>query len=200
MTIHIAGREIGVAAAPHDADSSGAPSMLKLWITGGGGAGTEARHRLWREKYALHCAGADEAAISPSCRRPSVIAFRWAGRCGRKPLRRSAKNSPLTCSFRPSKLIETCVARFQPAIVFTHHTGDVNVDHRLAHDAVLAACRPQPGHPVKELYFFEIPSSTELRTFPHPRSLKAVEALACWRGATVGVAATEAFMVGRQII
>jgi hypothetical protein len=160
MTIHIAGREIGVAAAPHDADSSGAPSMLKLWITGGGGA----------------------------------------GRCGRKPLRRSANNSPLTCSFRPWKLIETCVARFQPAIVFTHHTGDVNVDHRLAHDAVLAACRPQPGHPVKELYFFEIPSSTEWRTFPHPRSLKAVEALACWRGATVGVAATEAFMVGRQII
>ena len=27
----------------------------------------------------------------------------------------------------------------------------------------------------------------ELRPFPHPRSIKAVEALAQWRGATVGV-------------
>ena len=38
----------------------------------------------------------------------------------------------------------------------------------------------------------------ELREWPHPRSVQAIEALFKWRGATVGVAAAEAFMLGRQ--
>lgn len=40
----------------------------------------------------------------------------------------------------------------------------------------------------------------ELRAFPHPRSVQAAEALARWRGATCGVFAAEAFVVGRKII
>jgi LmbE family N-acetylglucosaminyl deacetylase len=40
---------------------------------------------------------------------------------------------------------------------------------------------------------------SELRPFPHPRSLLAVERLAQWRGATVGCSAAEAFEVGRII-
>lgn len=133
------------------------------------------------------------------------------------------------------KKVEAAVARHSPATVFTHHSGDVNVDHRVVHDAVLAACRPQPGHCVRDLLFFEVPSSTEwrppaslapfapdwfvditttldlkmkaleayaaeLRAFPHPRSREGVEALARWRGVTVGVAAAEAFMLGRRIV
>jgi LmbE family N-acetylglucosaminyl deacetylase len=39
----------------------------------------------------------------------------------------------------------------------------------------------------------------EMRAFPHPRSMEAVEALARWRGATVGVAAAEAFMMLRTV-
>jgi LmbE family N-acetylglucosaminyl deacetylase len=39
----------------------------------------------------------------------------------------------------------------------------------------------------------------ELRDWPHPRSLLAVEHLAKWRGATVGVDAAEAFVLGRQL-
>jgi LmbE family N-acetylglucosaminyl deacetylase len=39
----------------------------------------------------------------------------------------------------------------------------------------------------------------ELRTFPHPRSLQAVEHLARWRGASAGCAAAEAFEIGRRI-
>lgn len=35
--------------------------------------------------------------------------------------------------------------------------------------------------------------SSELRKFPHPRSTEAIQALARWRGATVGVEAAEAF-------
>lgn len=41
--------------------------------------------------------------------------------------------------------------------------------------------------------------TAELRAFPHPRSREAVTHLARWRGATVGVEAAEAFVVGRVI-
>jgi LmbE family N-acetylglucosaminyl deacetylase len=40
---------------------------------------------------------------------------------------------------------------------------------------------------------------SELREFPHPRSLEGARALARVRGACVGVAAAEAFEVIRQI-
>lgn len=133
------------------------------------------------------------------------------------------------------KPIERFIDKYRPAMVFTHHSGDVNIDHRVVHDAVIAACRPQPQFCVRELLFFEVPSSTEwrppssatafnpnwffdisqtidlklealrayeeeLRPFPHPRSLNAVGALAQWRGATVGVQAAEAFILGRKLI
>jgi LmbE family N-acetylglucosaminyl deacetylase len=41
--------------------------------------------------------------------------------------------------------------------------------------------------------------TAELRDWPHPRSRQGVEHLARWRGATVGVDAAEAFMLGRQL-
>lgn len=40
---------------------------------------------------------------------------------------------------------------------------------------------------------------SEIREWPHPRSYDAVEHLARWRGATAGVEAAEAFMLGRNI-
>jgi LmbE family N-acetylglucosaminyl deacetylase len=42
--------------------------------------------------------------------------------------------------------------------------------------------------------------ASEMRAFPHPRSLEAIEHLARWRGASVGVAAAEAFMNGRHVV
>lgn len=59
------------------------------------------------------------------------------------------------------KFIEALIAEYRPDTVFTHHAGDVNVDHRRIHEAVVTACRPQRGHPVRTLLFFEVPSSTE---------------------------------------
>lgn len=41
--------------------------------------------------------------------------------------------------------------------------------------------------------------TSEMRDFPHPRSSKAVEALARWRGATAGVEAAECFEIIRQL-
>jgi N-acetylglucosamine malate deacetylase 1 len=40
---------------------------------------------------------------------------------------------------------------------------------------------------------------SEMRPWPHPRSIKGVEHLARWRGASVGVEAAEAFVLGRAL-
>lgn len=59
------------------------------------------------------------------------------------------------------KQVERWIAETAPEVVYTHHPGDLNVDHRVAFQAVLTATRPLPGAGVKELYTFEVPSSTE---------------------------------------
>lgn len=59
------------------------------------------------------------------------------------------------------KEIEGAIDAFSPEIVYTHHAGDVNIDHLQTHNAVVTACRALPGQSVRELYFFETPSSTE---------------------------------------
>lgn len=59
------------------------------------------------------------------------------------------------------KAVEELIAARQPDTIFTHHAGDLNIDHRRIHEAVVTACRPQQGHPVKTLLCFEVPSSTE---------------------------------------
>ncbi len=133
------------------------------------------------------------------------------------------------------KLIEKVKADVKPTWVYTHHSGDVNIDHRLTFEACLAAFRPQPGESIKRLVSFEALSSTdyapataeryfapnvflniekqlelklqamgayagELRAFPHPRSLQALEAQARLYGARVGVAAAEGYMLIRERI
>jgi LmbE family N-acetylglucosaminyl deacetylase len=59
------------------------------------------------------------------------------------------------------KIVERFVERLRPGIIYTHHPGDLNVDHGIAFRAVLTATRPVPDCPVREVYSFEIPSSTE---------------------------------------
>ncbi len=132
------------------------------------------------------------------------------------------------------KVVETAIDRYKPDMVYTHHAGDVNIDHRIVHQAVVTACRPLPGQCVKTLLFFEVLSSSEwqtpgsapaflpnyfvdisncldkklqaleayeseMRPWPHPRSLEAVGNLARWHGATVGVEAAEGFVLGRKL-
>ncbi len=58
------------------------------------------------------------------------------------------------------KYAEIHIERFKPEIVYTHHEGDLNVDHSLVCKAVRTACRPQPGCSVKKLLHFEVPCST----------------------------------------
>jgi len=57
--------------------------------------------------------------------------------------------------------IEKKVAEILPGIIYTQHIGDLNIDHQITHKAVMTACRPQPQFCVKEIYAFEVLSSTE---------------------------------------
>lgn len=58
------------------------------------------------------------------------------------------------------KRVEAFLAPLKPTRIYTHHGGDLNVDHRITHQAVLTAARPQ-GQGSPALFFFEVPSSTE---------------------------------------
>lgn len=59
------------------------------------------------------------------------------------------------------KIVEKYVEIVKPDIIFTHHDGDLNVDHQLTFKAVLTASRPQPNCQVKNIFSFEVLSSTE---------------------------------------
>ena len=132
------------------------------------------------------------------------------------------------------KTVEDMINRFHPQIVYTHHGGDLNIDHTITHRAVMTATRPVANCPVREIYAFEVPSSTEwafaqfkpsfqpnvfmdisatletkiqamqiyeseVRPFPHPRSIEALQDVAKRWGSTVGVNAAEAFEIVRSI-
>lgn len=57
--------------------------------------------------------------------------------------------------------LETVIERVSPDIIYTHHDEDLNIDHCRTQKAVMTVCRPQPGFSVKEIYGFEVLSSTE---------------------------------------
>ena len=63
-----------------------------------------------------------------------------------------------------AQVVEDYIDRYQPDCIFTHHSGDLNLDHRQVHEAVMTACRPQIGLSVKTILCFEVASSTEWRS------------------------------------
>jgi len=132
------------------------------------------------------------------------------------------------------KKVESLVNTISPDTIFTHHPGDLNIDHVITSRAVMTAARPLPGHPVRDIYLFEIPSATEwgfqktgptfkpnlfynieaqlplkldalrayegeIREFPHPRSEKAVVAVARRWGSCIGHEAAEPFEIVRIV-
>ncbi|MFH1401644.1 MAG: PIG-L deacetylase family protein [Parcubacteria group bacterium] len=132
------------------------------------------------------------------------------------------------------KAIEKLKEKIKPEIVFSHHSGDLNKDHRLTCEAVMTAFRPLPKEKVKAIYFFETPSSTEwgipkrknyfapnifidisnvfqkkkkalqaykseIRSYPHPRSLRGIEIIARRWGMASGKNLAEAFELLREI-
>lgn len=129
------------------------------------------------------------------------------------------------------KAIEKINRQVGPEVIYTHHRNDLNIDHRITYDAVLTACRPFGSTAVKEIYSFEIKSSSEwgypyrfnpnyfidithtigkklsalkyyrseLREYPHPRSVQGVKLNTAYWGMRVGVKYAEAFEAIRVI-
>jgi LmbE family N-acetylglucosaminyl deacetylase len=60
-----------------------------------------------------------------------------------------------------TQAIEGIISKVGPSIVYTHHAGDLNIDHAICHRAVVTACRPLPGSKLRAIYAMEVPSSTE---------------------------------------
>jgi len=67
------------------------------------------------------------------------------------------------------KTIEKEKESFCPEIIFTHHGGDLNIDHQRTFEAVMTACRPMKNENVKAILTFETPSGTEWQSPSDPR-------------------------------
>ena len=71
----------------------------------------------------------------------------------------------LCCQFDSSpilvivKEIEAYINSFKPNMIFTHNPSEVNIDHKIAYEAVEIACRPTSSVCPEEIYTFEIPCS-----------------------------------------
>lgn len=72
------------------------------------------------------------------------------------------QNDDLTLDIKDTtEFIDRLISSERPDVVYTHNISDINRDHRVVAEACLVACRPKPNSSVCELYWFEIPSSTE---------------------------------------
>ncbi len=126
--------------------------------------------------------------------------------------------------------IGTIVSRVAPDVLYIPYGGDLNHDHRLIFEACLVAARPvgdkikkilayetpsetewglKPFWPncyvdISETLPAKLEAmqgyASEIRPYPHPRSLENISVLAKKRGAEVGLAAAEAFALIREII
>ena len=133
------------------------------------------------------------------------------------------------------KVIEKEKTEFNPEVIFTHHGGDVNIDHQRTFEAVVTACRPMANESVSTILTFETMSGTEWRassdprhflpnliieiteegleakcmamesyefekrSYPHPRSSKALKVRAQMWGVANGIKLAEAFQLIRLI-
>lgn len=59
------------------------------------------------------------------------------------------------------KTVERIIVDVKPDLIYTHHTGDLNIDHQITSRAVVTATRPGASQRVVEIISFEIPSSSE---------------------------------------
>lgn len=59
------------------------------------------------------------------------------------------------------KPIYALVKELRPEVVYTHHRGDANQDHRTTFAATLVAVRPFGNNPVTQVMCYEVASSTE---------------------------------------
>lgn len=121
--------------------------------------------------------------------------------------------------------IEKMIKKYRPTMVYTTPHNDLSKDHQKVFESTLVATRPSSG--VKRVLCYEIPGqtntpfrptvyedisgeftfklrafkqyTTEIEKFPHPRSIRAIENMAIYRGIEAGLEKCEAFELIREI-
>ena len=121
-----------------------------------------------------------------------------------------------------NKELEKIIKKFKPRIVYSPPSHDLNKDHKKVFTSSLVVTRPFSSS-VKKLLCYEIPGPTrtpfqpnvyenvvrffsykinafkmyksEVRKFPHPRSIEAIENLAIQRGVESSLKRAEAFQL-----
>jgi len=140
-----------------------------------GAGGTLARHALQGDE--VHIAfltdgvGARSAAHAAADRR--VAAAKQAavvlGACAPRFFNFSDNRLDGVALLDVVKAVEAVVNDIGPHTIYTHHAGDLNIDHVICHRAVMTACRPLPGSSVRQIFAIEVVSSTEWA--PHPTAV-----------------------------
>mgnify|MGYP002640185565 CR=1 FL=1 len=125
-----------------------------------------------------------------------------------------------------NQALEKIIQKFKPHTIYTTPNHDVNSDHKKLYESTIVASRPY-STTVKKLLCYEIPGSvsfpfqpnifenindefeiklkgfrcykSEIRKFPHPRSIKSLETIAIQRGIESGCKKSEAFKLIREI-
>lgn len=125
----------------------------------GEGITSRADHRnvhIWENELATHRQNIDNAQLAIGYHSKSIYNF---------PDNRFDSLALLDII----KVIEKEKSVFNPDVIFTHHGGDLNVDHQLTFEAVMTASRPMQNERVKTIISFETPSGTEWRSVTDPR-------------------------------
>jgi LmbE family N-acetylglucosaminyl deacetylase len=175
-----------VVAAHSDDETLGCGATLRMHANAGADVGSihftdgvGARGASDPEVGASRASAAEAAA--------SILGFRWIA-SGAFPDNRLDGVDLLDLI----RFVERTKSEFDPDLVYVHHGGDLNVDHRLAFQAALTAFRPQPlGRPV-EIRSFEVPSATG---WSHPsigapfRPTVYVDVGATWQAKRAGLEA-----------
>jgi len=132
------------------------------------------------------------------------------------------------------KVVEKEIDDYEPDIIYTHFSNDLNIDHRRTFEAVMTACRPQPAFKNPDIYSFFIQSSTdwissteatqfvpnvfvdvedeieqkiealktyqtEMKEYPHSRSLESIRVFSQYWGTRVGKLYAEPFVLVRSV-
>ena len=123
--------------------------------------------------------------------------------------------------------IEKIIKKIKPRVVFTSPKNDLNKDHQIVFNSTMVATRPNSSS-VKSVFSYELPGQvknvflpnrfediknqisykikafkmykSEIMKYPHPRSPKAIESLAMYRGVQSGLIYAEAFEVVHEIV
>ena len=125
-----------------------------------------------------------------------------------------------------NKKLEKIIKKFKPDTVYTTPPNDLNKDHQEVFESTLVATRPLSSS-VKNVLCYELPGisrlpfnpnvyenvinefsfkikalkvyKSEVKEFPHSRSIKSIESLSVLRGVEAGLKKAEAFHLFKKI-